>query len=142
MFSRYHILSSLIFLFLYPLLGWYVLVIILASILIDADHYFFFVTRKKSFNIFYMPKYFKVLIKKIRKYEGPRLYVLMVFHTIEFLILAFIFALFFEIFMLIFIGFIFHIFCDFIDGYFIHKDHVKKSFSVIGYIRTKNKFLG
>lgn len=95
-------------------------IIFLSSFLIDIDHYIFYAFKKKSFNLKKSIKYFFRMRKKRNKlslekrnkvYNG--FYFL---HGIEWLIILFLLGIFLSrYFILIFIGFSFHIFLDLLD---------------------------
>jgi len=122
MYPGKHVIYGLIFsIIMLPLINFnlfYASIIFLSSVLIDFDHYLIYVFRKRSPNLKKAIKYFMSFKKKIhyyldrkKKVKGP----IVVFHTIEFLLAAFILSLFSKFIMLIFIGFVFHSLLDMID---------------------------
>lgn len=111
MFWIYHIIIGLIIsLLLYPIYGIKVLIIFISNLLIDADHYLWYVFRIKNLNLFKAFKFFKN--RKLReKYKN----ILHIFHTIEILIIIIILSFYSEIFFLVLIGVIIHLILDVID---------------------------
>jgi len=106
MLPRYHFLFGLIFsAILFPIVKWNSLIILMASVLIDVDHYLYYVFKvrkfnlKKSFNYFYMGEFGE---KKL----------LFVFHTVEFWVILLIASLYFHILFYFLIGIMFHMFLD------------------------------
>ena len=99
MMPLYHLIISLITAaILFKFYSYNVIFIIIGGIVIDIDHYFLYAKRKKDFNPLRAYKYFKELDnyfstnakkgkKKIRIFDG-----LLVFHTMEFLLILIIFS--------------------------------------------------
>ena len=111
MFWIYHItLGIIISILLYPVYGANVLIIFISNLLIDADHYLWYIFRMKSLNLFKAFKFYKNRTLRL-KYRN----ILHVFHTIEFLILIIVLSFYFEIFFLILIGIVIHLILDIID---------------------------
>lgn len=110
MLPKYHILFgflfSLILYLLFPFVGLLgFLTIFLSSFLIDIDHYLYYVFKKKDLNL-KSAYYFFIKKPKI----NPAMYFL---HGIEVLSILFILGLFLNnLFLFIFIGFVFHLFLD------------------------------
>lgn len=92
------------------------IVIFIANIAIDIDHYIIYGINKKSWNFLKAYKFF-VKLKK------PGKFYLCIFHTIEFLLVFFILTILLKsnYLFLIFIGFSFHTFIDFVDMLRIRK---------------------
>jgi len=115
MLPTFHVLYGLVFsALLYflniPLVS--ILIIFAASILIDFDHYLFYIALKKNLNPFKSVKWY---FTEGKKYENNKKYqfaFMQVFHTIEFLIILSILSFFSTIALLILIGCFFHISCD------------------------------
>ncbi|MBI2449351.1 hypothetical protein HYV49_03570 [Candidatus Pacearchaeota archaeon] len=84
------------------------IIIFLSSFLIDVDHYIAYVINKKDWSLSNSYK----LYKNVPRDHKPMIHFL---HTIEFLIVLFILGLYFPLFMLIFLGFIFHSNLDIIE---------------------------
>ena len=118
--STHMIISFLIALFLYPLVGLYSIVFFLAGFLIDFDHCIEYTWSSGDFNPF---NAYKKLIKdckenKKRLKSGKRIIVyrryLHVFHTIEFVIFLGIASFFSKIMFFVFLGVSTHILLDLI----------------------------
>jgi len=86
----------------------------IGSILIDVDHYIYYVVRKKRFGIKEMFKYHDSLFAQKDKipYAG-----ICVFHTIDFFILIGILSFYFPVFLYLLIGLIYHFLVDIIFLY-------------------------
>ncbi len=146
MFPRYHILFGLffsIFLFLiFPkisLVGAFI--IFLSSFLVDFDHYLTYVIKNKDFSLKRSYRYYlkmrKIFRKKFKKNPKLKFWV-QPFHTVEFLLLIFIFS-FFNIFLFyIFLGTLFHFFLDIIEMPF-NKILGGREFSFIRYLISDKK---
>ncbi len=93
-------------------------IIFLSSVLIDADHYIYYIFRKKDLNIFKAYKWHKkntCRFCSLPKETQKKLYIGFYFlHGIETLILLFFLGVYLSpVFILILIGFLFHLFVDF-----------------------------
>jgi hypothetical protein len=87
------------------------LIIFSAAVLIDVDHWFIYVFKKKDFSIINSFKWFVSLEKSKKK---PKF--LFVFHTIESFLLLILLSTKYLLFQLILIGAIFHMFLDIADS--------------------------
>jgi len=104
------ILFCVILFFIIPQISFLGLILIfLSSILIDFDHYIWFIFNFKNFNL--KKAYLYAKNNKSKKNRKK----LMIFHTIEFLILILILSYFFKFLIYVFIGLAFHILIDTID---------------------------
>ena len=86
-----HFFSSLILaLSLFPILKWNALLILAGGFLIDIDHYFWYVYKYRKINIFDSYKFFIKPMdeKNFKSVMG----ILLVFHTIEFLMIMLVFS--------------------------------------------------
>jgi len=146
MLPKYHILISMLFSFsvwlIFPNIGFYTFAIFFSSVFIDVDHYLVYVKRKKDFNLKRAANYFlefhkqlKKSIRKRKKVKAP----LVVFHTIEFLLLVAVFSLFSKLVFFILIGFLFHSLLDIIDIYLEFGTLSVRYFSLISYLINKDK---
>ncbi len=121
MLPKYHLIYGFIFslllLAIFPSIGLTGALIILAStFFIDGDHYLVYVFRKKDISLKNALKYYMNIRRKygltgIKGVKMPILY----FHIGEAIIITAVLALKYKIFIWILIGFLFHIFLDFID---------------------------
>lgn len=122
MYPRYHILFGAIFAFLvfmiFPDINIiYIVLIFLASIFIDLDHYLAFVMRERNWNLFDSFKFYDELEKRAERERKRGIYkkcVFHFFHTIEFHLVVLILACFWNLFLYIFIGIVFHSILDII----------------------------
>jgi len=95
-------------------------IILLSSVLIDIDHYVYYIFKKKDLNLFTAHKWYIKNIRKLysmNKEQKKKVYLgFYFFHGIESLIILFFLGFYLSpIFNLIFIGFLFHLFVDFIS---------------------------
>ncbi len=134
MFLITHFILAVIFsFFLFPLFGWDVWLIVLGGTFIDLDH---FITNSFRFKkpkdiLTYFSKQFRFFMRKPEGDNKVRLYP---FHSIEFLVVLTILALFFRPAFLILIGVVFHLISDLISDTFILKRFIRY-FSIIGWLR-------
>ena len=116
----YGAIFSAILLFLFPQIGWLGFLLIIAStVLIDIDHYLYYVYYKKDISL---PNAYKWFIKKTkhffslsREQRNKSKILLFIFHGLEILILLFILSLFFKPVLFVFIGYAFHLLLDLVN---------------------------
>lgn len=115
MYPLTHLILSLILVLFLRILNVlspiYLLIILLSALLIDVDHWFVYVIKKKDFSISKSYKWF-IALSKLKK--QPKF--LCIFHTVEFFILIIILSLKFEFFQMVLIGMIFHMALDILDS--------------------------
>jgi hypothetical protein len=113
MLPKYHVLIGFIFslavYILFPVTPLQASVIFLSSFLIDFDHYLWYVFKKKDLSLRRAYFYLKSLGRKKHKKH------LMIFHTLEFILIIGVLSLFFPIFFFLLIGILFHSLLDIID---------------------------
>ena len=81
-----HVLSSLILaISLFPVFNWGAVIILVSGVLIDIDHYFWYIYKYKKFNLIDCYIYFLVDVPN-KNFEDA-LGCLLIFHTAEFLML-------------------------------------------------------
>jgi hypothetical protein len=100
------VLSAFLFIFGIPIS--YVAIIFSASVLIDFDHYIFYVALKKDINPIKAVKWYFIEGKKYENNLKYQFAFLQIFHTVEFLLILAILSFFNKIVLLIFIGCVFH----------------------------------
>lgn len=114
----YGFIFSLIIFIFFPSIGFFNILIIFASstILIDTDHYLYYVYRKKDLSLkraffWYADSWrkFNSLTPEQKQQVYGGVYI---FHGIEILVLLFFGIFLSQIFLFIFIGFLFHMFLD------------------------------
>jgi len=135
MYWTQHIIMGLVVsLLLYPIYGIKVLIIFISNLLIDSDHYLWYIFRMKSLNLFKAFKFFKN--KKLRlKYKK----ILHIFHTIEFLIVIIILSFYYEFFFLVLIGVVIHLILDVIDLLIIREYMDLRAWSFLEFFIIKIK---
>jgi hypothetical protein len=106
------------------------ILIFLASFLIDFDHYLWYISNKKDLILKNAYYYLKNL-----KDKRPGM---MLFHTVEFLLLVFLLSFFWDGFLAILVGMVFHSFLDIISLAYENKLHLRE-FSFIRYLSIKRK---
>lgn len=122
MLPKHHLILGIFFcliLYFFNFSFFSLVIIFLSSVLIDIDHYLWYVFGKKQFSLkqayswfIKTGKYYDNLPEKQRK----KLYVgVFPLHSIEFLLPLFILGFVSPFFLFIFIGFIFHSICDLIS---------------------------
>jgi len=132
MLVRWHILIGIILALIFlPWLQTYSLLFLVAFVIIDIDHYFFYMARKKSYNLLSCYRFFRSLEKRKIQYKK---YSLCIFHTAEFLFLLFLAALFNQIIAVIFLGAFLHTLADVLDVK-IRKPSVVKTASLLCYLK-------
>ncbi len=135
MLPKWHILFgavfSVILYFLFNIALINCIIVFLASVLIDTDHYLFYVKRHKNWNLKKAYRWHYNLSKKHKP-------IMHIFHTLEFLILILILSFFHNLFFFIFLGLLFHSVFDIIDIFINNKGNVREM-SLMRYLLTKDK---
>ena len=116
MYPKQHVILGIILSLLLLLLTnfnlYQVSIIFLASVLIDVDHYIYYIFRFKSLSLKKAYIWFR---KRAKLQPKKRAECLVAFHTFEFLLLISILAIYFQTMFLILIGFLIHSFIDLFD---------------------------
>lgn len=122
MHVHHHIILGFLFsLMLFPLVGYFSLIIFLSSFLIDVDHYFYYVIKKKDFN----------LINSINYYlEKHREEAILFFHSVEFFALIISLSFVNHIFIYISLGIGFHFILDIYSSLY---NNIYRPFSLFFY---------
>lgn len=137
MFVKHHIFFGAIFssllLYFFPQITLFgAIIIFLSSILIDVDHYLYYVFVKKSWNLFKAHRWFcerhAYLMKLSREERNKHRGVFMFLHGIEILILLAVLGYWIhKFFYYILVGFVFHLFLDYIYERICHDKWEKVS---------------
>ena len=150
MLPKWHILFGIIFsvllFFVWPKIGISgMLIIFLSSVLIDFDHYAYYVFKKKDFSlkhayIWYveMDKKFLKLNKKTRK---KYYYAFCFFHGFESLLILFILSIFYFPFLFILLGFLFHLIIDAVHTLYKAKKDIFCLISFSYYLLNKKNMI-
>ena len=147
MLPKYHILFG--FAFVYILVQFFNfslfagLIIFLSSVLIDVDHYFKYIIKKKKFHLikFYKSeirrteKWRKLKQQQKSKYKLPQF----VFHGIEFIAILLLLSFINKFFLWILIGVVFHMVFGYISIIYFQDPIYLKFSQIYIYIRNKNK---
>lgn len=131
MLPKYHIILGFIFsLFLFIIFpqikfsGF--LIIFLSSFLIDIDHYFYYIYRKKDFSLKNAYNWFVKYInkyKKLPKNKRNNVYIAVcIFHGIEVIIILGLLINFSKIFLFIITGFLFHYLSDYVGALYNNEE--------------------
>lgn len=107
--------SSIMAALLYPYFHWKALFIIIGGVLIDIDHYFWYVFKFRKLSIMDCYEYHLTGTKKnnFKDVKGS----LMIFHTVEFLLISAALSLYFDLAIVFTIGLSFHYILDAIERY-------------------------
>ena len=109
----YGFIAALIILFLFPEIGAYgLLIIFLSSVLIDADHYLYYVYKTRDFNLSNAVDFYLKMKNEQKSSKKSAKEPLMIFHTAEFWLLLFILSFFNEVFAYVLAGILIHVFLD------------------------------
>lgn len=133
--SAHLFVLAIIAAFLYQIFGWKVIFTIAGGVLIDIDHYFWYIYKFRKFNIVDCYKYFLSSTEKDN--FKINLGILLIFHTIEFLLIVAILSIYNEIILLFTIGLLSHYLLDLIWLYTVPKQLIANH-SLISWI-YKNK---
>jgi len=127
-----HLLLSLILaVILYPIFNFGVIFIFIGGVLIDVDHYLWYVYKYKKFNLFDSYKFYN--IKNTKEHLG----ILLIFHTIEFLAAMIFLSFYFKSILIFTIGLLPHYLLDLIYFYKVYKRLIVNH-SILSWI-IKNK---
>jgi len=137
------IISSLI-LFFFPQVGWLgFLIIFLSSVLIDFDHYLYYVIKKKDFNLRNAYVWFieelkirkSLSLEEREKMENG----IIIFHGIECWLLLVLLIFVSRLFIFVLIGILIHMIFDFIDLYRYNAPFYVKFSQIYTHKRNKKK---
>ena len=132
MFPLQHIIFSTIFcIILYPFIGNNVFIVWPASIFIDIDHYLWYISYKKSWNLI------KAIGEYMRRDFDNIRYKFHLFHLNELLIMVGLLGFYNIIFFYVFIGVLFHYILDWIDMYSHPFERGGRTWSLIMYFKRK-----
>ncbi len=144
MLPRWHVLLGILFALLILIINpninkFYIILVFLASVFIDFDHYLVAVNKTGKAGLFPAFDYYKrtsVIQKKERSRGIRRRGDFHVFHTLEFHLLVLLLGFLWIGFLFIFIGMLFHSLCDIV--YLIKKDYLyRREFFLVNWIRKK-----
>jgi len=128
--------SSILAAVFYPIFGWKALLVLAGGVLIDIDHYLWYIYKHKSLNLISAYKFY---INNVKTNNYSNVYgILLIFHSIEFFIVM-TFLSFYIYFTFIFmIGLLFHYLLDLIFLYRGPK-HFIVNHSIIYWIYKKTR---
>jgi len=134
------IISLILLIFINP---FYVLIFFLASVLIDADHYLYYIFAKKRFslksaynwNVIERQKFQELSMEEKKKHR----YFIFIFHSLEVLIFLLALSLYIPIFFFVAFGFFIHLIEDSIIAVKFKYLKRKLFLSYAIYLHVKNK---
>ena len=147
MLPKYHILVGAIISVLLYLLSnltpFQASIIFLASLLIDIDHYLFYVFRKKDINPVKSVRFFykrrmwlsSLSLSERRKYRNP----LMIFHGFEFLVFIGILSFFNILFFWVLLGAIIHLILDLAESAYLGYPLYLRLSQIYTYFKEKER---
>ena len=131
-----HVLSSLILaISLFPIFKWKVIIILISGVLIDIDHYFWYIYKHKRYSLLDCYRYYLIDVPS-KNFEDV-LGCLIIFHTVEFLLLMVTLSFYFTYAFIFTIGLLLHYILDVIF-YFMVPKRVLANHSILWWI-IKNK---
>lgn len=142
----YGLILSLILFLIFPKIGILgVLLIIISTTLLDADHYLYYIVKKGDFSLIRAYKFFRnnhkrflrIPPNKRAKYYGAWCFL----HGIEWLIILLLLAFFLsEYFGFIFIGVAFHLLLDYSEqwGFYFRKDKISLIYDFLKFRKLRN----
>lgn len=115
-----HFLVSVILaIVFYPLFNWRVLFVFSGGFLVDIDHYLWYILKYKKFNVIECYRFFAIEAEE-NKYKDV-IGSLLIFHTIEFLLLMLMLSFYIDLALIFTIGLLAHYLLDLIFLYFVPK---------------------
>lgn len=129
------LVSSILAALLYPIFSWKVLLVIAGGVLIDLDHYLWCICKYKKYNFFDCYRLFAVESKK-RNFSDVK-GLLIIFHTIEFLLIMVILSFYFELAFIFTIGVLSHYILDLIFLYFVPKGFIANHSIILWIFKNK-----
>ncbi len=136
MLPKWHILFGAIFSALFYLIFkisiFNSILIFLSSVFIDIDHYAWYVNKKKDFSL----KNAYIFLKLFKKPKP----IMMLFHTIEFLLIVFLLSFFWKGFLFILIGMLFHSLLDIIEMSYENELHFREFFLLSYLLSDKSNY--
>ncbi len=135
--STHLLVSFILALVFYPMFGWKAVFILAGGILIDLDHYLWCIFRHKNLSLLDCYKYFIDGFDKerVKKNIG----ILLVFHTIEFLLIVGIISFFSQTALLFAVGILSHYLLDLIWLYSVPKQLIANHSIILWLIQNTSK---
>ncbi|MEK6820300.1 MAG: hypothetical protein AABX71_01165 [Nanoarchaeota archaeon] len=119
------------------------LIIFSSSVLIDIDHYFFYVWKRRDFSLKNAYNYFLRRMKKWfnMHYEERKKYkrMIVIFHGVEFMSLLILLSFIHQIFLFMLVGFFVHMIADLIEILYKKEALYSKGSQTYVYVSNKNK---
>ncbi|MBI2541867.1 hypothetical protein HYV80_04110 [Candidatus Woesearchaeota archaeon] len=133
--SVHFVVSLILAAIFYPYFNWQVLFIIIGGVLIDIDHYFWYIFRFRKLSILDCYNYHLTGTKKnnFKDVKGS----LMIFHTIEFFLINALFSLYSDFGIMLTIGLLFHYILDAIERYRSTRSFITSPSIILWLIKNK-----
>lgn len=135
MLPKHHIILgvifSLILVFVFNISVTSALVVFLASVFIDIDHYLFYVQKKHNLNL---KKAYSFYLHLPLNHKP----IMHIFHTVEFMLLIFLLSYFNPVFLFVLIGMVFHSITDMIE-FIVNKNTYCREFFLIRFLIKKDR---
>jgi hypothetical protein len=149
MLPKYHIILGVLFItvlyFIFPQISlFYLAIVLLSSVLIDSDHYLYYILEKKDFSLIKALKWYEEKRKKsqlLSKKERAKQYSgFYLFHGIELvIILALLGRFIFPLLTYVAAGFLFHFAIDIPYEFYTKRTIQKSSLIYMSYLLIKNR---
>ena len=133
--STHFFYSLILAAILYPIFNWKAVFILIGGVLIDIDHYFWHVFKYNKFNFFDCYNYYLERMDKEKIMENIGL--LLIFHTVEFLLLITLFSFYNNLALIFTIGVISHYLLDLIFLYSVPKRFIANHSIILWVIKNK-----
>ena len=142
----YGIVFSLILAIIMPQIGFTgVLLIILSTVALDADHYIYYIYKKQDLSLIHAYKFFRNIRKKVLslpykkrdEYHGPWCFL----HGLEVLVILFFLTIFVSDYIgFVFIGVAFHLLLDYIEQWPLskRKDRISSAYDFLKFRKLRD----
>ena len=134
----YGLIVSFIIWYIFPSIQWYgALIIWLSSVLIDIDHYLFFVITRKDVNLkraylFFLDAHDELVVSQIKHkiYDVPLCFL----HTFEAVVVMTVLSFYYSTALYVFIGFIMHYILDAYVTLYQHRLPQERRYTIFWYV--------
>ncbi len=120
---------------LFPFFGWISLLVFMGGFFIDVDHYIYYVLAKKKLSLNQCREYYSK-----EQYLLETHHVLVVAHTVEFLLLMIILSFMSELFVFILVGLILHIAMDLLHNYVLKRRRYALRSAIVWLFKSIRRF--
>ncbi len=131
---HHFIICSILVIIFFPIFGFKTVMIFVGGFLIDIDHYFWYVVKKKNLSLITCHYYYQEVMETLEYKEVEN--VLFIFHTIEFLLFIVLLSFFTSYALLFLFGYLPHVIPDVIFEMKMWKKKVV-SYSIIQFLAQR-----